>query len=120
MTSADKAWYNERSETQKRTAHSAERDTDMKLYPTTLKHAHDVEFRRNRAKNELSDNYTNNGAMTEAEINEAEILIDRLGELLEQLMNSRDGRIAYIEGKYIPLYRETQAWAANARAIANR
>ena len=88
----------------------------MKLYPASLNYAHDVEFRRNRAKNELNDDYTNNGTMTEAEINEAEKLVDELGELLMQLTNTRDGRIAYIEGKYIPLYRETQAWAANARA----
>lgn len=92
----------------------------MKLYPASLRNAHDVEFRRNRAKNELDDNYTNNGSMTEAEIESAEKLVDELGELLEQLMNSRDGRVAYIEGKYIGLYRGTQAWAENAGASARR
>lgn len=93
-------------------------DKKVKLYPATLRNAHDVEFRRNRAKNEIYDNFMNNGPMSEAQIDEAEILVDRLGELLEQLMNTRDGRIAYIEGKYIPLYKETQAWAENARACA--
>ena len=83
-----------------------------KLYPFSVqKHAHDIEFRLNRVSNEMHD------ALEEGkEFEKFETLHDSLIDLLEAVLNSRDGRIAYLTGKQIGLAKETIAWASNARA----
>ena len=75
----------------------------MKRYPFNMeKHAHDIMFRRNRAKNELADNEER---MTSSQIEKYEKLIDDLGHLLEYR------GIAYLTGKEWGLANESVHWA---------
>lgn len=89
----------------------------MKLYPFSVqKHAHDIEFRRNRVKNIIYDILSGEIKATNAELERLEKLLDDLNDLLLAVMNSRDGRIAYLTGKQIGLAKETVLWAGTQRA----
>lgn len=88
---------------------------ESKLYPFSVqKHAHSIEFRRNRAFCDMCEAEERNA--TSAEIGKLEDLYDALTDLLLAVMDSRDGRIAYLTGKQIGLAKETVEWASNSRA----
>lgn len=88
-----------------------------KLYPFSVqKHAHDIEFRRNRVFIEMREIEDGERKLPLEEIERMELLYDDLTELLEAVMDSRDGRIAYLTGKQIGLAKECVAWARERRA----
>lgn len=89
----------------------------MKLYPFSLqKHAHDVDFARNRAKNIKSDIESGELKATDAEYDDVCIKIDKLTDLLLAVTDSRDGRVAWITGEQMGLAKEMIAWADCERA----
>lgn len=78
----------------------------MKLYPfSAQKHAHDIDFRRNRAYNEFADgNYTN----------------PKLARLIEQLDEIRClmvgcQKVVWLTGAQYALALESVGWAAAQR-----
>lgn len=90
----------------------------MKLYPFNIqKHAHSIEFRRNRVFCEMREAEMDT-SVPAAECEKLERLHDDLTELLEAVLNSRDGRIAYLTGPQIGLAKECVAWADHQRAGA--
>lgn len=88
----------------------------QKRYPFNAeKYAHDIEFRRNRAKNELSDKRFDN-KLTAGEEARYNRLIDDLGDLLGTIMWTKDYRgIAWLTGKEYGLAKECVGWAAAMR-----
>lgn len=94
-----------------------------KLYPfSTQKHAHDIEFRRNRVFNILSEVESGEVQMSNDDYDKLRTEHEALTELLEAVLNSMDGRVCYLTGKQLALAKECVAWARNARAdtlIAN-
>jgi len=90
---------------------------NQKLYPFSVqKHAHDIEFRKNRVFCEMRDIEMGEAEADEATYNQICDLYDALTDLLQAVMNSRDGRVAYLTGKQIGLAKECVAWASNTRA----
>jgi len=88
----------------------------MKLYPFSVqKHAHDIEFRRNRVFNQIHD-CDGETLLSNQEFEQLENLYDRLTDLLQAVLNSRDGKVAYLTGPQIGLAKETVMWARSARA----
>ena len=85
----------------------------MKKYPFSLnRHAHDLEFRRNRAMNELYDKQMNN-TLKDGEEERFQKLIDDLAEIL---LTFPDGNnVVWITGKQYGLARESVAWAEAMR-----
>lgn len=93
--------------------------TNTKLYPfSTAKHAHDIEYRRNRVKNELCDYFEGELELCDAEFEKLCELEKALTELLQAVLNSRDGRVCYLTGKQIGLAKECVVWAESRRASA--
>lgn len=89
----------------------------MKRYPLSVqKHAHDIEFRRNRVRNIMSDMESGEIAWSGGEYDRLERGHGALTELLLAVLNSRDGRIAYLTGPQIGLAKECVTWASNIRA----
>ncbi len=90
-----------------------------KTYPfSTAKHAHDIEFYRNRLFNTMAD-------MESGEIPMDAERYDRIHDMyygaLEELYdavcyNTRDGRISYLTGPQIALAKRIVAWASETRA----
>ena len=90
-----------------------------KTYPfSTQKHAHDIEFYRNRLFNTMAD-------MESGEIPMDTKRYDRIYEMyygeLEELYdavcyNTRDGRISYLTGPQIALANKIVAWDHETRA----
>lgn len=90
---------------------------NTKLYPfSTVKHAHDIEFRRNRAKNEICDVLSGEIKMSNEEFEKLCELEEALTGLLEAVLNSRDGRVCYLTGEQLGLAKECVLWAGNRRA----
>lgn len=90
--------------------------TDGKLYPfSTAKYAHDIEYRRNRVKNELCDYFDGELNLSDEEFNQLCELEESLTELLQAMLNSCDGRVCYLTGEQISLAKECVLWAANRR-----
>lgn len=88
-----------------------------KLYPfSAQKHAHDIEYRRNHVFIEIRDIETGDSDLSPTEIERMECLYHDLTDLLEAVINSRDGRVAYLTGKQIGLAKECVAWAKERRA----
>ena len=85
----------------------------MKKYPFNLaKHAHDLEFRRNRAKNELYDKQMN-GTLKDGEEERYEKLIEDLGNIT---LYFPDGKgIIWLAGKEYGLAKESVCWAESMR-----
>ena len=85
----------------------------MKKYPFSLnRHAHDLEFRRNRAMNELYDKQMNN-TLKDGEEERFQKLIDDLAEIL---LTFPDGNnVVWITGKQYGLARDSVAWAEAMR-----
>lgn len=95
--------------------------TSTKLYPfSTAKHAHDIEYRYNRVKNELCDYFDGELELSNDEFDALCDLKEALTDLLEAVLNSRDGRICYLTGKQIGLAKECVMWATNSRAACRR
>ena len=90
-----------------------------KLYPfSTAKHAHDIEYRMNRVKNELCDYFEGEIELSDAEFEKLCELEEALTDLLLSVMNSADGRVCYLTGKQIGLAKECVFWAESRRASA--
>ena len=88
-----------------------------KKYPFSVqKHAHDIEFRKNRVWNTLRDMESGDIAWDEKQYDMLLDHLDQLRDLLDAVMNSRDGRIAYLTGKQIALAKDCIAWASGVRA----
>ena len=91
--------------------------TGTKLYPfSTVKHAHDIEYRRNRAKNEICDVLSGEVKMSDEEFEKLCDLEEALTDLLEAVLSSRDGRVCWLAGKQYGLAKECVEWARNSRA----
>lgn len=88
--------------------------SNTKLYPFSVqKHAHDIEYRYNRAKIEMCD------MIDERRINldtfdKLEELCDNLVDLMHALRNG-DGRVCWLTGKQYGLAKECVIWASNRR-----
>lgn len=90
-----------------------------KLYPfSSVKHAHDIEYRRNRVKNELCDYYAGELKLSDEDFEKLHDLERKLEELLLAVLNTRDGRVCYLTGEQIGLAKECVLWAENRRARA--
>lgn len=86
----------------------------MKKYPFSLKkHAHDLEYRRNRAKNELGDKQIN-GTLKAGEEEKYQKLIDDLAEIT-LTWPDRNG-IVWLTGKQYGLAIESVGWAESMRS----
>lgn len=84
-----------------------------KRYPFSLrKHAHDLEFRRNRAKNELGRKMTE-GTLKKGEEERYLKLIDDLAEIT---LTYPDGNgVVWLTGKQYGLAVESVGWANSMR-----
>lgn len=106
----------------KRTADGA------KLYPfSARKHAHDIEFRRNRCANELDDLLNGIGLETtrtkfRTHLERVEALDKMqadLTDLLAAVLGSMDDRqVAWLTGPQLALAKETALWAAEQRGVS--
>lgn len=91
--------------------------TNTKMYPfSTAKHAHDIEYRRNRVKNEICDYFEGELELSDVEFEKLCKLEEELTALLLSVMNSADGRVCYLTGKQIGLAKECVMWAESRRA----
>ena len=85
----------------------------MKRYPFSFwKHAHDIEFRRNRAKNELYTKQMNH-ILKDGEEERYEKLIEDLGHILCYLPDYKG--IIWLTGKEYALANESVCWAESMR-----
>ncbi len=89
-----------------------------KLYPfSAQKHAHDVEFMRNRTRIIMSDMEMGDIPMDGAEYDKLSDRFDALTDLLTAVISTcRDGRIAWLTGPQIALAKEAVLWAGVTRA----
>ena len=88
-----------------------------KLYPfSTQKHAHSIEFRRNRIYCEMHDMELGVIPWNIKKYDAMDKMYDQLTDLLDAILYSGDGRVAWLTGKQIALAKETVAWASNERA----
>jgi hypothetical protein len=101
--------------------HTDQRDTKekrrkkmSKRYPFSLrKHAHDLEFRRNRAKNELGRKSINN-TLRDGEEARYENLIDNLAEILLTFPDANG--VVWLTGRQYGLAKESVVWAESMRS----
>lgn len=92
-----------------------------KLYPfSTAKHAHDIEYRRNRVYIEMRESEDDRDKKFDDTYYALCDLYDELTDLLQAVLNSRDGRVCYLTGKQYGLAQECVMWASNRRAACNR
>lgn len=90
--------------------------TREKRYPFSVqKHAHDIEFRRNRVANSIDDMCYGEIEWDEDEFDRLEKLRDALDDLMLAVMNG-DGRVAWLTGSLFGLAKETVEWARMTRA----
>lgn len=90
---------------------------NTKLYPfSTAKHAHDIEYRRNKVYIEMREWEDDLSRKLDYTYDKLCALYDDLTDLLQAVLNSRDGRVCYLTGKQIGLAKESVMWAANRRA----
>lgn len=88
-----------------------------KLYPFSMrKHGHDLEFRRNRAMNELWAKQ-DAGTLSAAEERQYEELIDRLAEITLHYPDSNG--IVWLNGRDWALAHESMMWAEAERGHAS-
>lgn len=88
-----------------------------KLYPFSVqKHAHDIEFARNRTRNLMSEIELEERKATSEEYNAICDRYEALTSLLLAVLDNRDGRTAYLTGPQIALAKECILWASNTRA----
>ena len=86
----------------------------VKLYPFSgTKHAHDIEFRRARVKNELCEAVSFNGERWECKISEEEYAaLENLEERLDDLIGYMHEGIVWLDGKRWELAQDCVLWAA--------
>lgn len=90
-----------------------------KMYPfSTAKHAHDIEFYRNRIKNIMYDMESGEIPMDKARYDKLyDMYYGPLEELYDAVCyNTRDGRISYLTGPQIGLAKRIVLWASETRA----
>ena len=90
-----------------------------KTYPfSTRKHAHDIEFYRNRLFNTMRGMESGEIPMDEKRYDRIEAMY--YGELEDLynavVFNSRDGVVSYLTGKQIALAKKIVIWASETRA----
>ena len=81
-----------------------------------IKHAHDIEYRRNRVKNELCDYFEGELELNDAEFDKLCELEEKLTDLLQAILNTSNGRICYLTGTQIGFAKECVSWAKDTRA----
>ena len=88
--------------------------TNQKLYPFSMtKHAHDIEFAKNRTFNLAHDLWMAGDAEAAERMDD---LHDKYTALLCAVMDSsRDGRISWLTGPQLSLAKELVLWADNER-----
>lgn len=89
----------------------------MKLYPFSVSRIHDIEFRRNKIKNTLSD--LEAGDISLDAITSAHLEAER-DALSEILTSHTDGRVYWLSGRLYGIAKEASAWAISARADSMR
>ena len=88
----------------------------MKTYKfSTRKHAHDIEFRRNRLKNEISAVENGEVKVDKQTYFKMIDLLDELTELLEAVLYNGNGIVCELTGKQYGLAVETVGWANSQR-----
>lgn len=88
----------------------------MKTYKfSTRKHAHDIEFRRNRLKNDISAVENGEVKVDKQTYFKMLALLDKLTELLEAVMYNGNGIVCELTGEQYGLAVETVGWAALQR-----
>lgn len=88
-----------------------------KLYPfSATKHAHDIEFRRARVKNELYEAIQLKGNRLVCVISDEEYkAMEMLEEQLDNLIGYMHEGVVWLDGKHYALAQECVAWAATQR-----
>ena len=91
----------------------------VKLYPFSgTKHAHDIEFRRARVKNELCEAVQFNGKSWECKISDEEYAaLENLEERLDDLIGYMHEGIVWLDGKRWELAQDCVLWAACMRGV---
>lgn len=89
-----------------------------KLYPFSLqKHAHDIEFKKNRTFNVRADMESGAIPWNDAEYDRLDKDYQELSDLLcVVLSGSRDGLTSWLTGSQLGKAKEVVAWAGMARA----
>lgn len=90
----------------------------MKTYYFSVqKHAHDIEFYRNRLKNTLGDMENGTIPMDSARYDRIwNLLNGELEDLYMMMFESRDGKTVQLTGKQLTLAKKIVAWASEQRA----
>ena len=92
----------------------------QKTYPFSVqKHAHDIEFRRNRVKNTIDACHRGKIVHTNEDLQKLYVLEEKLTDLLAAIM-SGNGIICYLTGEQIALARDSVLWANATRAETQR
>lgn len=91
----------------------------VKLYPFSgTKHAHDIEFRRVRVKNELSEAVQFDGKRFVCKISDEEYAaLENLEERLDDLIGYMHEGIVWLDGKRWELAQDCVLWAACMRGV---
>ena len=88
-----------------------------KKYPFSVqKHAHDIEFRKNRVWCILRDIECGNIQWDEDMYEGLYAHYNALQDLLDAVVFGGNGRVAYLTGKQIALAKDCVAWASSTRA----
>ena len=88
-----------------------------KKYPFSVqKHAHDIEYRKNKIWIAMRDMESGEIPWDENQYDKMERELDELSDLLDAVLFGGNGRIAYLTGKQIGLAKECVAWASCSRA----
>lgn len=94
-----------------------ENERKVKLYPFSgTKHAHDIDFRRARVKNELADAIEVRGGRLVCKVSDEEYAaLERLEEQLDDLIGYMHEGVVMLDGKHWALAQECVCWAAGMR-----
>ena len=94
--------------------------TTEKTYPFSVaKHAHDIEFYRNRLYNTMCDMESGEIPMDAKRYDRIwDFYHGELEELYDMMFQSRDGRLVYLTGKQIGLAKKIVFWASEQRAAS--
>lgn len=88
-----------------------------KKYPFSVqKHAHDIEFRKNRVWLILREMESGDIPWDERQYDMLQDHMEELEALLDAVLFGGDGRIVYLTGKQIGLAKDCIAWASGVRA----
>ena len=94
--------------------------TTKTYFFSSRKHAHDIEFRKNRTFNEMHNLELSDTKLTETELDtlcQLHDLYEALTDLLLAVLSTQDQRgVARLTGKQLGLAKETVLWAESTRA----